>query len=339
MPLKLIEPREGRSENYRIRGTYLGYYLDRSTGTADKRLAKGLKAKLERDIERGELASARPLTFAAAALSYLNADGEDRFLKPIIDYFGPDKPLVDIDQAAIDTCAVTLYPKASPATRNRQVYTPISAVLRHAGIERQTRRPKGAQGQERVQWLWPEQAETLFAAAKTVDPKFRAFLILLTYCGPRLSEALRITTNDVRLGEAFAYCGRTKNGEPRPMHLPPVVVAALAGLDLEGAGKVFRWHRGGYLYGLMRDTRKAAGLPWVSFHTLRHTYGTWMRRYGGLDTRGLVATGAWKNEKSAARYAHVIVSEEAQRSNMLPSGGKKLGRSNTRTRAKSVESA
>jgi hypothetical protein len=43
-----------------------------------------------------------------------------------------------------------------------------------------------------------------------------------------------------------------------------------------------------------------------------------MRRYGGLDTSGLVATGAWKSRQAAAVYEHVEASEEAQKSDMLP---------------------
>ena len=39
-----------------------------------------------------------------------------------------------IDQRAIDQAAIVLYPNASPATRNRQVYTPMSAILRGAGV-------------------------------------------------------------------------------------------------------------------------------------------------------------------------------------------------------------
>lgn len=41
-------------------------------------------------------------------------------------------------------------------------------------------------------------------------------------------------------------------------------------------------------------------------------------RVGGLDTRGLVGTGTWKDQKSAARYAHVVVTDEAQRAALLP---------------------
>jgi hypothetical protein len=34
MPIKLKPPREGKSPNYSIRGTYLGVYVDETTGTA-----------------------------------------------------------------------------------------------------------------------------------------------------------------------------------------------------------------------------------------------------------------------------------------------------------------
>jgi hypothetical protein len=40
-------------------------------------------------------------------------------------------------------------------------------------------------------------------------------------------------------------------------------------------------------------------LEWVTFRTFCHTCATWMRRYGGLDTKGLVGTGRWRDEQSA----------------------------------------
>ena len=56
----------------------------------------------------------------------------------------------------------------------------------------------------------------------------------------------------------------------------------------------------------------------TAFHVFRHTYATWMRRFGGLDTKGLLATGAWKDRKSADRYEHVVVSEDARKAALLP---------------------
>jgi integrase len=63
-------------------------------------------------------------------------------------------------------------------------------------------------------------------------------------------------------------------------------------------------------------------LAWVNFHTFRHTWATWMRRYGKLDTKGLVATGNWRDERSASRYAHAVTREEWDRVELLPKVGK-----------------
>jgi integrase len=144
----------------------------------------------------------------------------------------------------------------------------------------------------------------------------------------RLSEALNLTWNDVRLRDGYAYLADTKNSEPRAIFLPSVAVAALGNLEAGRRATVFRFRKSGHLYSLLRVAAIRAGvdLPERSaFHILRHTYATWMRRYVGLDTRGLVATGAWKDRKSADRYEHVVVSEEARRAEMLPVPGRKIG--------------
>lgn len=66
----------------------------------------------------------------------------------------------------------------------------------------------------------------------------------------------------------------------------------------------------------------AAGLSFprrqCGFHLFCHTYGTWMKRYGGLDTYGLVRTNRWKDPESADRYMHTGPSEEAKLADMLP---------------------
>jgi integrase len=321
MPLKAIPPRPGKTPYWSIRGTYLGVYVDRSAKTRSGAVAKKLLHKWEREIERGEFAERAEPTFASAALSYMAAGGERLFLAPLLNHWG-EKPLREIDQAAIDTAALALYPTARAATRNRQVYTPVSAILKHAGIDHRLKRPKGSAGTPRTRWLWPEQAEQIFEAAEKVDAEFAVFLHFLCYTGLRLSEALRLQVSDVRLAEGFAFVTDTKNGEPRPVHLNAHVVATLAshpqGLDRTGA--LFRFRKNGRLYNLLKATKLKAGegLEWVTFHTFRHTWATWMRRFGNIDTAGLVATGAWKDRKSAARYEHVVVSEEARRADLLP---------------------
>lgn len=329
MPLKLIPPRAGKTPYWYIRGTYLGVYVDRSSKTGERKVAARELARLKDEIEGGRFAERDAPTFASAAAAYMNAGGERRFVTPLLLHF-KDRALVSIDQEAIDEAALTIYPIATPATRNRQVYTVVSAILKHAGRDHKLKRPKGAMGKQRTEWLWPEQAFALFNAADEIDKEFGLFLRLLCYTGMRLSEALNLRWNDVRLDEGFAYVRETKPGTPRPVFLPDEARQGLMGhVRRPARERVFRFTKSGRLYALLRQSvgkwavrNVADGLEpppaGTTFHTLRHTYATWMRRYAGMDERGLVGTGAWKDRKSVARYAHVIVSEEAQRASMLP---------------------
>jgi integrase len=336
MPLKLKPPRAGRTPFWYVRGKYLGIRLDRSTQTSEERAAKVIFKRWKSEIERGEYRDAVPPpvatkpTFANAALAYIQAGGERAFLRPIIEMAGPeairDMLLTDIDQIALDRAAAALYPNATAPTRNRQFYTPVSAVLKRAGIDKRILRPKGWRGKKSVSWLEPEQAFALFAAADQRDREFGMFLRLLCYTGMRLGEALAIKLSQVSLERRAIYLPETKNGDARTVHLPPELVAALAnhprGLGRHPEDRLVRYHAGGRLRDLLRESMEAAGLRFPrrqgGFHLFCHTWATWMRRYGGLDTSALLETGRWKDRSSAARYEHLDTSEEAQKADQLP---------------------
>jgi integrase len=248
--------------------------------------------------------------------------GNERHMPPVIEYFGKTL-LRAIDQTVIDDAAIRLYPKASADTRNRQVYTIVSAVLKHAGVEARLKRPKGWRGAQVTAWLWPEQAFAVFEAADAIDREFGIFLRLLTYTGARLSEACALKVVWLSLAESTAYGEQTKNEDPRTYYLPPALVAELAshprGLE-RPEETVFRFRKNGRLYAMLARLRKAVGpgIEITGFHMFRHTWATWMRRYGGLDTTGLLATGAWRDAASARRYEHVVVAEEARKAVLLP---------------------
>lgn len=332
MPIVLIKPRPGKTPYFAARGKYLGVRVDRSTKARTAAQARKVIRKWEREIESGVFAVKGAKTFAGAALRYMQQGGDPRPVGPLLEFF--KETLIDaMDQEAIDDCALSLFPTQAAATRNREVYTPVSAILKGAGREFRIKRPKGSRGEMLMGWLWPEEAERLFLAADKRGAEFGLLCRVLCYTGMRLTEALhRFTIDGLRLSEGFAFVPKTKNGKPRPIHLPPHVVAALAnhprGLERPG-DRVFRYHKGGALYEMLDAAAKEAGvtLPRRSkFHIFRHTYGTWMRRYGGLDTRGLVGTGAWDSEQSASRYAHTVTSEDARRADLLPTGKQRNGR-------------
>jgi integrase len=198
MPLKLVEPRAGQSHNWRVRGTHLGVVVDKSTRAPDRATARMVMRTIKQEIESGMFASIGAPTFASAALDYMKAGGSKRFLRALLHHF-QETPLSAIDQRAIDQAAIALYPNASPATRNRQVYTPVSAILRHASVSIVIRRPKGAQGTARTAWLEPPASFALLAASDAVSPVFGALTKLLLYSGARLGEALALRWADVDL--------------------------------------------------------------------------------------------------------------------------------------------
>ena len=99
-------------------------YVERTAGTPNKKDAGKTLDGIKRAIERGEYAAkaepavkeTRPPTFANAALAYLRAGGEGKYISPIIEATGEhalrDKLLSEIDQMAIDNAASALYPNA-----------------------------------------------------------------------------------------------------------------------------------------------------------------------------------------------------------------------------------
>lgn len=334
MPLKLVPPKTGRTPFFWIRGTYLGCYCERSTGAGDKRLATQIMRKLERDIERGVVTDKGEPGFAAAAAAYMRANGETRFMTPLIQHFGATA-ISEITQIAIDNAAAALYPNAGPATLNRQVYTPVSAVLKRAGVAREVKRPRGWRGRRLTTWLTPTQAQAVFAATSRINApaptrlELRILLRMLCYTGMRLSEPLRLKCSDVDLDAATANLMTTKGGQARLVYLPPVVVDELRRLPrgMDRDGRLFRFHAGGYLRDLFAQTLELANVTLperVAFHVFCHTWATWMRIYGGLDTFDLTLTDRWSDEDSANRYSHVVVSEQSRKADLLPGARKRV---------------
>lgn len=329
MPWKLVPPREGKTPYFYVRGKYLGIALDRSTGASQRRAAATILNTWKRQAERGEFskpaekADDNSKLFIAAAKAYMLAGGEGQYLEAIMLRW-PAKLTDYIDQVAIDTLAAELYPNSPASTRNRQVYTPISAVLKHVGKDKRIKRPKGWRGSKRTFWLRPEPTFAVLSEAEALDLEFGIMCTVLNYTGLRLGECLdELTCEGVELEREFAYIGDTKTDEPRGVYLPPIVVAALANhpRGLNRKGRLFRFHDGGRLRDMLKAACKRAGvaLPYrTAFHVFRHNYATWMRLYGGLDSLGLIRTGVWADMDSVSRYSHSEPTAEARQAATLP---------------------
>jgi len=280
-------------------------------------------------------------TFADAALRYLETGHRKRYVARLVKHYR-DTPLTDFNQEMIDDGAAALFPNVLPATRNTVFYTPLSAILHHAGSTAKIRRPKDSKGRIVTDALSQEDAFAIIAAAESFDAEYALLLKFLLYTGVRLSEALRLTWDDIRLSEKAAMVRFSKNGEPRSLLLRTDLNEALAAHKrTTNHEHVFRLRQGGWLkQKLLRAKLMALGIPmpprpkdgekfrtpphrlkWVNHHTFRHTWGTWMRRYGGADEIGLAQTGNWRDPRSVRRYVHAVPRDEWERVEKLPSRG------------------
>ena len=128
-----------------------------------------------------------------------------------LDHFGV-KPLATIGFAEIEAFAIKAYPKASAATRNRQAYTPVVSVLRHAAkrglctmpviMRPRTKKPA-------PRWISLLEANRLIEAASS---HLRPLVIFLLYTGARAGEALWLDWGNVDLVRAHVTFPKTKNG-------------------------------------------------------------------------------------------------------------------------------
>ena len=338
MPIKLVK--RPKSPFWVMRGTIRGIRVEETTGTADKKVAEEVRAKREAKIlEQSIHGRVATVTFAEAALSYIDHGGSKRFLDKVVEHF-TTTPLAKIDQEAIDTGAAKIYPNASPATRNRQFYTPVSAVMTHAAKRKWCsplilERPKV--NEVEVRWLKPEEAERLIAAC---SKHFRPLVIFLLYTGARAGEALWLDWRNVNLSAMHTSFPKTKNGEARGVPLHPRVVATLA--NLKGReGEVFRrpdgepYERpdaddeadtsaGSRIKTAFRAACRRAKITNFHPHACRHTWATW-HYAANRDLRGLQKLGGWKSIELVERYAHVNVDELRHTIDALPWTGGNSG--------------
>ncbi len=284
MPLRIVK-RAGRQTLY-VRGTVRGESIFESTGTDRPDLAEAYRVKREGEIwERSIFGARAVVTFATAVESYLRAAPRKRntaaAVGRLLTLFGPRR-LDVIHQTALDEAYEKLLPAtAKPATRLRQVLTPLRAVLEHAARRDWCERPAfevPKQPRSRIAFLLPDQATALVQAAA---PHLRPLLVFLIATGARMSEALELDWADVDLDGARVTFTRTKQGRAHYVDLVPTARAALAALP----------HRQGRVFRPVRPRRKGraeTGQQWRVGEAWRST-----DRNGGGQIKTAWA-GAWR---------------------------------------------
>ena len=313
------------TKNWYIRGTVAGEPVEESTATHIRERADEYRIRREHEIlDRRQLGGRASCTLLEAAVSYLEEGGEGRFVGRLIAHFD-ETPLDQIDQAIIERCARELYPVGTQATRLRQVFTPMRAILNHAAERKMGpwTRVKAPIVREKPVREVPTGDVAAFLAA--ADDAVGALARFLFYTGCRLGEALRLGWQDVDLTARRAIIRQTKSGEARGIWLHDEIWQALANATGR-SGKVFR-RLDGKPWLDRFDVRRAwvrtcdrAGIPRFTRHQARHTWATWMRQTG-TDLRDLKDMGGWASERMVMRYSHVNPDYQAEAISRLPKLG------------------
>lgn len=286
-----------------------GRRVRRSLRTRDYEVAKRKAEQLYRQECKADLTPRPQQTFFHEAVTaYVKAGGEPRFLKPILMELGPTATVEDLDDMAIANLAAKLH--ENPATQQRQVWTPVRAVINFSQGKR--RRPRA--DNPRTRWLTPEETEALLWACES-DIQTRAKIAFLLGTGCRTGEMFALDMDQFfpETGEALFL--DTKNGRERMVKLLPRALDMVLPAITWPAGAVFRTPKGlpykmrekggGQMQTAFNKARDAAGLGSdVTPHVLRHTWATWHYAVH-KDILKLMTDGNWLRQDMVQRYVKI----------------------------------
>lgn len=302
MPLKLYR----RGQIWHYRGKVAGRYLRGSCETADKDTASRKAAKIEADGWKCHFDGPQSvLTFSQAALLYRGAGKPVRFLERIEDYW-KDTLVKDINPGGIRQMAMTLYPKASNATRNRQAIVPCQAIINNAAESELCPfiRVKKFKVEKKIKP--PFTLSWVNAFCEQANPYLGALALFMFSTGARISEALAVRWEHVDLQQRTILIPKSKISEQRIVHLPPRVLAAIANLEKVPNRSIFWYRTRGSMRGQWLKTIKLAGIKTMMAHSGRHGFATTALRKG-IDPKTAAKLGGWKSIRLFMEtYAHAI---------------------------------
>lgn len=177
--------------------------------------------------------------FYDAALAYIASGGESRYLigssllVRLRDVF-----VCDIDQDLIDEIAQSLWSDSSPATRARQCYGPISAVLKFSAKRGWCDHWRLARPRHIARAMSLPTADELRKFVACSSPHFRDLVIFLLLTGATAREAIRLDWKHVDLANRTALLVSPRN-RSRVVDLDDRVVRRLSRLA-HRSGPVFR---------------------------------------------------------------------------------------------------
>lgn len=305
-----------------------GYYR-RSTGASDEAgAADWCRAETERAIRRHLLGAEAGLTFAEAVMLYPAKPAEAKFLLKIVPHLGATMVQNIFPQTVRDLCPI-LYPTAATDTWQRQVISPVSAVINNAhqlgrcppirikGFSAAERiaqdHARGKQSRvERQPGSWP----WLLAFQSQANPYLAALAEFMFETGARVGQAVALRPRDLDLPGRRVWLPASKGHAAQWVAISTEMMVRLANLPARKpvdkvTGKVLPARVFGYsnrtgLIGAWKTACTNAGIPYLTPHSAgRHGFYTELRVRQGIDGHAAAKAGRWSNPALPDRvYAH-----------------------------------
>ena len=308
--------KQPKSPHWFVRFSIGGVKIRRSSGTTERGAAEEFETKLRADLWRQAKLGERPQYTWKEAVDrwYQLADGRDKErdrerLKWFAEYLG-STPLATITPQIVEKLRTVRATESSPSTANRYMAL-LRMVLRKAHRE----------------WDWVDKVPTVpMFRLETAEPRFltRAqFATLKKKLPPHLAALAEFSVDtglrmrnvtgltweqvDLRRKLLVIPAARAKAGETIAVPLSESacrVLKAQKGLH-ETHVFPFRGRPVDDCNGAaFKKATKAAGLDWLRWHDLRHTWASWHIQ-AGTPPHVLRELGAWKSDAMVRRYAHL----------------------------------
>lgn len=308
--------RHPKSPYWWIRFTVGGVKVRRSAQTTDRRAAEDFETKLRGDLWRQIKLGERPRYTWKEAVErwYAGAEGRDKERdKDRLAWFAEyldATPLDSITPEIIEKLRTVRAAESSPATANRYMAL-LRMILRKAHRE----------------WDWTEKVPTVpMFRLETAEPRFltraqfkklksklpphlKALAEFSVETGLRMRNSTGLTWSQVDLRRKLLVipAARAKAGETIAIPLSTAAARILAGKKGEHPTHVFTFREkpvddcNGAAF---KKAAKAADVPWLRWHDLRHTWASWHIQ-AGTPPHVLQELGGWKSYEMVRRYAHL----------------------------------
>ena len=308
--------RQPKSPYWWVRFTIGGVKTRRSSGTRDKAAAEEFETKLRHALWRVSKLGEKPRYTWAEAVKRWEGEAQTRGRKrdrERLEWFGQyldGLALADINREVVGKFSALRATQSSPSTANRYMAL-LRMLLRKAHRE----------------WDWIDKAPVVpMYRLERQEPRFLTrsqFASLLRHLPPHLKKLAEFSVEtgarmrnvthlqweqmDLKRKVMVVSASKAKAGRTLSIPLSSRALSILRSLGPGMRGPVFLF-RGREMDDAngasFRLAAQNAGVPWLRWHDLRHTWASWHIQ-SGTPIHVLQELGGWASYEMVRRYAHL----------------------------------